>query len=212
LGFRARASRISSVASGRGGPRYCGGQQSGFKKRLSSVVPYRAGQKLGVLAAAGASCFLCWLKKQETRRACYTAAVTACGAWGTGFRVRALTQRADGLAGGFVGASCCASRPHFRSPLPELSRNRGSARPRGPRIPPICSPGSSQLGIHVGGGSALGQISRISDWKWSWSRHELGQTGVCSAKPHFTLTAWAHVSPACCIHGGLKVTEVVTVR
>jgi hypothetical protein len=37
LGFRARASRISSLASGRGGPpRYCGGQQSGLKKRLSS--------------------------------------------------------------------------------------------------------------------------------------------------------------------------------
>jgi hypothetical protein len=35
-GFRARASRISSLASGRGGPRYCGGQQSGLKKRLSS--------------------------------------------------------------------------------------------------------------------------------------------------------------------------------
>jgi hypothetical protein len=29
-------SRISSLASGRGGPRYCGGQQSGLKKRLSS--------------------------------------------------------------------------------------------------------------------------------------------------------------------------------
>jgi hypothetical protein len=36
LGFRARASRISSSASGRGGPRYCGGQQSGLKKTLSS--------------------------------------------------------------------------------------------------------------------------------------------------------------------------------
>jgi hypothetical protein len=36
LGFRARASRISSLASGRGGLRYCGGQQSGLKKRLSS--------------------------------------------------------------------------------------------------------------------------------------------------------------------------------
>jgi hypothetical protein len=31
LGFRARASRISSLASGRGGPRYCGGQLSGLK-------------------------------------------------------------------------------------------------------------------------------------------------------------------------------------
>jgi hypothetical protein len=36
LGFRARASRISSLASGRGGPRYCGGQPSGFKKWLSA--------------------------------------------------------------------------------------------------------------------------------------------------------------------------------
>jgi hypothetical protein len=36
LGFCARASRISSLASGRGGPRYCGGQQSGLKKRLPS--------------------------------------------------------------------------------------------------------------------------------------------------------------------------------
>jgi hypothetical protein len=36
LGFRARASRIRGLASGRGGPRYCGGQQSGLKKRLSS--------------------------------------------------------------------------------------------------------------------------------------------------------------------------------
>jgi hypothetical protein len=42
LGFRTpytrstRASRIGSLASGRGGPRYCGGQQSGLKKRLSS--------------------------------------------------------------------------------------------------------------------------------------------------------------------------------
>jgi hypothetical protein len=27
---------MSSLASGRGGPRYCGGQQSGLKKRLSS--------------------------------------------------------------------------------------------------------------------------------------------------------------------------------
>jgi hypothetical protein len=40
LGFRARASRISSLASGRGGPRYCGGQQSGLKKRLSSPTGY----------------------------------------------------------------------------------------------------------------------------------------------------------------------------
>jgi hypothetical protein len=32
----AHASRISSLASGRGGPRYCGEQQSGLKKRLSS--------------------------------------------------------------------------------------------------------------------------------------------------------------------------------
>jgi hypothetical protein len=39
LGFRARASRISSLAPGRGGPRYAllrGGQQGGLKKRLSS--------------------------------------------------------------------------------------------------------------------------------------------------------------------------------
>jgi hypothetical protein len=42
LGFRARASRISSKlavwlqAGERGGPRYCGGLQSGLKKRLSS--------------------------------------------------------------------------------------------------------------------------------------------------------------------------------
>jgi hypothetical protein len=36
LGFRVRASRISSLASGRGGSRYCGGQQSGLKTRLSS--------------------------------------------------------------------------------------------------------------------------------------------------------------------------------
>jgi hypothetical protein len=36
LGFRARASRISSLASGRGGPRYCGGQQSGLKNGRSS--------------------------------------------------------------------------------------------------------------------------------------------------------------------------------
>jgi hypothetical protein len=42
LGFRARASRISSLASGRGGPRYCGGQQSGLKNRLSSPRAPRA--------------------------------------------------------------------------------------------------------------------------------------------------------------------------
>jgi hypothetical protein len=34
LGFRARASRIRSLASGRGGLRYCGGQQSGLKNLL----------------------------------------------------------------------------------------------------------------------------------------------------------------------------------
>jgi hypothetical protein len=44
LGFRARASRISSLAPGRGGPRYCGGQQRA--KRIEnengrpSPVPY----------------------------------------------------------------------------------------------------------------------------------------------------------------------------
>jgi hypothetical protein len=47
LGFRARASRISSLASGRGGLCcycYCGGQQSGLriKKAAVAVVPYEA--------------------------------------------------------------------------------------------------------------------------------------------------------------------------
>jgi hypothetical protein len=39
-GYRARASRSCSLASGRGGPRYCGGggQQGGLKKRLSSPI------------------------------------------------------------------------------------------------------------------------------------------------------------------------------
>jgi hypothetical protein len=45
LGFRARctrclASRISSLASGRGGPRYCGGQQSAKRIKKAAVVPY----------------------------------------------------------------------------------------------------------------------------------------------------------------------------
>jgi hypothetical protein len=39
--FRARASRISSLASGRGGPRYCGGQQAAkrIKKRAGLPAP-----------------------------------------------------------------------------------------------------------------------------------------------------------------------------
>jgi hypothetical protein len=36
LGLRARAFGISILGSGRGGPRYCGGQPSGFKNGLSS--------------------------------------------------------------------------------------------------------------------------------------------------------------------------------
>jgi hypothetical protein len=36
LGFRVRAFGISNLASGRGGPRYCGGQPSGLKNGLSS--------------------------------------------------------------------------------------------------------------------------------------------------------------------------------
>ena len=47
LGFRARTFRISNLASGRGGPRYCGGQQSGLKKRLSSPTPGIAGLAAG---------------------------------------------------------------------------------------------------------------------------------------------------------------------
>jgi hypothetical protein len=41
FGFRARASRISNLASGRGGPRYCGGQPSGFKNELYSPTGTR---------------------------------------------------------------------------------------------------------------------------------------------------------------------------
>jgi hypothetical protein len=36
LGFRVRAFGISNLASGRGGPRYCGGQPSGFENGLSA--------------------------------------------------------------------------------------------------------------------------------------------------------------------------------
>jgi hypothetical protein len=39
---RARAIRISNLASGRGGPRYCGGQPSGLKNGLSAPTTWAA--------------------------------------------------------------------------------------------------------------------------------------------------------------------------
>jgi hypothetical protein len=72
LGFRARASRIINLASGRGGPRYCGGQPSGLKTGCPRLItnkgrppraPVRRAARGGAaggwrLAAGGRRCAL----------------------------------------------------------------------------------------------------------------------------------------------------------